>query len=180
MVDERWEDVSGFGGRYQISSRGRVLNNKTGRYLTASIGQLKYVYVKLSHKGDASRLHLHRLLAIAFLKNDDPLNKVVVHHRDHNRTNYDLLNLVWTTPRDNSIKSFTEGGRVGKGYMTGRTGGRSLLSKKVRQLDMHGNEISIINGISEAARLTGGNASSIVRVCKGKLNSHNGFKWEYV
>lgn len=179
MVDEIWKEIEGFGNKYQISTLGRVYNIETGRYLSTYINSIKYVCVKLCNENAPKQCHLHRLLGLTFLPNDDPKNKTVVHHRDHNRSNYDLHNLLWVTQRDNMIKSFTEGGRIAHTKNKGKTGAKSKLSMKVIKIDKYGNEIETFDGISEAARLTGSCASSIAKACKSKLVTHKGFKWQY-
>jgi len=43
----------------------------------------------------------HRIVALQFIPNDDPENKTEIDHRDHDRTNYHIENLVWKTRSDN-------------------------------------------------------------------------------
>ena len=45
---------------------------------------------------------LHRLVAKAFIKNDDPNNKTVVDHINGNRMDYRIENLRWCTTAENS------------------------------------------------------------------------------
>ena len=45
---------------------------------------------------------LHRLFAKAFIKNDDPTNKVIVDHINGNRMDYRIENLRWSTTSENS------------------------------------------------------------------------------
>lgn len=44
----------------------------------------------------------HRLIAEQFLENDDPEHKTQVDHINHNRSDYNLLNLRWVSPSENS------------------------------------------------------------------------------
>ena len=45
---------------------------------------------------------LHRLVAQAFIPNDDPENKTMVDHIDGNRVDFRADNLRWVTPTENS------------------------------------------------------------------------------
>lgn len=51
---------------------------------------------------------------------------------------------------------------------------------QIEQIDLNTNEvIQVFNSASEAARMTGVDASTIIKVCKGKRNKAGGFKWQY-
>ena len=45
----------------------------------------------------------HRIIAIHFIPNDDPLVKTEVDHINHDRTDYHLENLRWVTHKQNSL-----------------------------------------------------------------------------
>ena len=52
--------------------------------------------------------------------------------------------------------------------------------KKINQLNKETKEIiKTFNSAAEAARETGADSSTIIKVCKGKLKSTKGFCWEY-
>lgn len=69
--------------------------------------------------------------------------------------------------RDNSVGSAT----------------RKKISERikvaVRQLTMNGELVAEYDSPSSAEKITGINASYIVKVCKGKRPAANGFRWEY-
>jgi len=52
--------------------------------------------------------------------------------------------------------------------------------KPVRQLDMDGSVVAVFDSISDAARLTSTSHGDLVRCCQGRMNTANGFKWEYL
>lgn len=56
-----------------------------------------------------------------------------------------------------------------------------VRQKKVIQLSMDGEFIAEFSSVKEAALATGSRRSdtNIINVCKGKVNSANGFKWRY-
>lgn len=47
----------------------------------------------------------HRLVALAYVPNDDPINKTEVNHKDYNRKNNHPDNLEWVSHRDNVLYS---------------------------------------------------------------------------
>ena len=51
--------------------------------------------------------------------------------------------------------------------------------KKVVQMDLDGNIIKIWDYIHQAANETNSKATKIVACCRGRINSHNKYKWKY-
>ena len=78
---------------YSISNKGR-LKKPTGQILNGFIqhGYLKYGYV-----------YANVLTACVFIKNEEPLNKNIVHHIDHNKLNNSIDNLKWVTQEENIL-----------------------------------------------------------------------------
>mgnify|MGYP002515423827 CR=1 FL=1 len=61
-----------------------------------------YYIARLTDKTGVSRsLNLHKLIAVVFIKNDDPLNKTEVNHLDLNPLNNAIDNLEWCTKEHN-------------------------------------------------------------------------------
>ncbi|MGE7828976.1 NUMOD4 domain-containing protein [Paenibacillus sp. NPDC093718] len=108
---EVWKDVNGYEGAYQVSDQGRVrsldrtftyLRNgmevtrkKRGKVLSPSANHNGYLSVMLS----GSRQYVHRLVAQAFLPNDDKLPEV--NHLNAVRGDNRLCNLEWCSRMDN-------------------------------------------------------------------------------
>ena len=86
---------------YLITSHGRVLSLKFNK-----IKELKqlpcngYFIVNLCKNGKMYKKLVHRLVAQAFIHNPD--NKHQVNHIDENKTNNHILNLEWTTCKENN------------------------------------------------------------------------------
>ena len=58
-----------------------------------------YVYLCLNRV----QYYKHRLVAIQFIPNDEPLIKTEVDHINHDRSDYHLQNLRWVTPSQNQL-----------------------------------------------------------------------------
>ena len=104
----------------------RIKNKKRGYpsgFMLGSIGltKLTYIQIMLQSKNESIikrryrylkeekftyskhfTFALHRLVAKAFIKNDDPNNKTVVDHINGNRMDYRIENLRWCTTAENS------------------------------------------------------------------------------
>ena len=92
-MDEIWIDVKGYEGSYQVSNTGKVMRNK--RVLKPYIGTDKYYYVSLSKNSKVNKFKIHRLVAQAFIPNDE--NKPTVDHINRNRLDNRVENLRWAT-----------------------------------------------------------------------------------
>jgi len=90
---------------YYASNKGHIKNSK-GLIMKNKINANGYSVILLTNKKNGKKKHLyqvHRLIAYAFIKNDDPVNKNIINHLDSNRKNNNIENLEWTTRRKNNI-----------------------------------------------------------------------------
>ena len=107
-MEEIWKTIEGY-EKYQISNYGNVrhLDFHRQRYCN-TIKQNKkpngYKRVILSKEGITRSLYVHRLVASAFIPNQE--NKRCVNHKDGNRENNRVDNLEWVTHSENSIHSY--------------------------------------------------------------------------
>lgn len=86
---ESWKDIEGYEGVYQVSNEGRVRslgNNKKRKEKTLKpqCDRLGYLTVLL-YKGKPKRLLIHRLVAKAFLPNQN--DYPIINHKDENKEN---------------------------------------------------------------------------------------------
>lgn len=98
---------------YYISKNGNVYsdygNNKFYK-LNLKPGIYGYVLCQIYYKnGKSLQKRVHRLVANAFIKNDDPVRKKLVMHIDNDKTNNHVENLKWGTTSENTKQAFNDG-----------------------------------------------------------------------
>lgn len=113
---EVWKDVVGYEGFYQVSNLGNVksldrelVNSKgvtsfrKGKILKPQKCTNKYFFVNL---GARKPNLIHRLVALAFVPNENDLPQV--NHIDGDRTNNRYDNLEWVSCSDNHKHSYSK------------------------------------------------------------------------
>ena len=176
---ETWKPVVGYEGLYEVSDLGRV--KKVARTITLTDGTVKkidesilnqsdsngYLKVGLYRNGVSKSNWVHRLVAQAFIPNNDQ-SKAVINHKDENKRNNSVANLEWCTYKYNA------------NY--GRRNERisESISKPILQFDLEtGLIIATYPSIKEAGLSTGINQISISRVARGKYKTAGGYGWKY-
>ena len=119
---------------YSISNLGNVKNDKTGRILKTYTKPSGYKQVQLGRKTIPQ--YIHRLVAKAFIPNDD--NKPQVNHKNGDKSDNRVENLEWVTASENDLAY---------GY-TSRIENRK---KKIIAISLDGREI-IFNSRNETAK----------------------------
>lgn len=113
MDNEIWEDIPGYGGRYQVSNLGRVKTRKswdvnmrtfvdTDKEMTP-FSNGRYLVVCLRSDRKRKNHYVHRLVATAFV--DNPKSEKCVNHIDYNPMNNRADNLEWCSQRENVLYS---------------------------------------------------------------------------
>jgi len=95
---------------YLIREDGYIYSNYTKKLLALVKQNTGYLSVTLYKNKKGYVKPVHRLVAIAFIQNDN--NYKCVNHKDGNRHNNNVSNLEWCTHSYNSLHSFRELGRV--------------------------------------------------------------------
>ena len=94
--NEQWRDIAGYEGMYEVSSLGRVRSLKFGkvRVLSASKNNRGYLQVVLCKDGKVKHLLIHRLVANAFIPNDNIFN-TEINHRNEDKSDNKVSNLEY-------------------------------------------------------------------------------------
>lgn len=159
IYTERWKDIDGYDGIYQVSDFGRIksffsgVNKLHGKLLKPNIGDRGYSYIML-YKGDKkANLLLHRLVAIAFMPN--PENKPEINHIGKNsfglidKSYNEFYNLEWSTRKENEEHA-TKNGL--KRYAKGEASGAAKLKESdvlfIRSSKLPKKELAVLFNIS--------------------------------
>ena len=103
VMFEVWQHVPDFGGWYEVSSRGRIWSNKTGRFLSCSVANTGYHQVNLG----GSIRHVQRIVLEAFV-GPCPYGHEACHGNGV-RTDNRLENLRWDTRKNNMADASRHG-----------------------------------------------------------------------
>lgn len=91
-----------FGGKYEVSSDGKVFSNVGRRKeLVGKVGNAGYRFVVLTFEGKKYYPNVHRLVSEAFIPNVDNLREV--NHKDGNKLNNSVDNLEWCDTSTNQL-----------------------------------------------------------------------------
>lgn len=100
MKMEKYRDVAGYEGLYQVTSCGRVYSVNKKKFLCQEETEKHYLRVDLLDRNGKRKHHkVHRLVAKAFIPNPD--GKDQVNHKDGNKFNNSVTNLEWVTDEEN-------------------------------------------------------------------------------
>lgn len=154
---ERWKDIPGFGGKYQVSTEGnfrrilrsgKIRNIRAFRKKTSKNGKL---VVKLTRDGEKGREEVAaQMVAITFL---GPIpENAVVYHKNQLQTDINVNNLAYITKKE-------------LGKMTGASSNR----KAVVKLDASGQIVDVYSSAREAGRKNFLSRQTVTDRCNGKV-----------
>lgn len=156
---ETWKAIEGYEGIYEVSTMGRVKSIKYGKERIMKHRKDKDGYLFLSlfknNKGKTERIH--RLVANAFIINDDA-TKTEINHIDKNRTNNRYSNLEWCEHKYNIVYS---------------------NAKTVNQYTIDGEFIKQWESTHEVKRALGYSQGHISSCCRGECRKAYGYIWKY-
>lgn len=181
MDIEIWKSLDFLGyPDYEVSNFGRVKSLKRGKEKILHQGKNKknYLHLELWENGKGKHFLVHRLVASAFLKNDN--NLPCVNHKDENPSNNRVENLEWVTPKENTNYG-TRNERVSeklKGKPKSEEHKRNI-SKPILQYTLDGEFIRVWDSATTASKELNIQYSHINDCCRRKRNKCGGFIWRY-
>ena len=107
-LGETWRLVDFIGdfNDYIVTSYGRLYSLKSRKFLCCSKAR-GYKLCNLYKNRKRKTIYLHRLVALAFIPNDN--NKLIVHHVDGNKLNNCITNLKWVSYSENIKQAYEDG-----------------------------------------------------------------------
>lgn len=188
LPNEEWRDVVGYEGLYQVSNMGRVkslprlilfcdgrrrfYNERIVKSQKVSTG---YRNVSLYRNAVVEKIYVHRLVANAFLQNNNKYTDV--NHLDGCKTNNKAENLEWCN-RSRNIKHAYEN-KLRESYTYNAI---QSISKTVLQFTPYGEFVAEYPSTMEASRITKYNQSQIATYCRGenkRFLTYKGYIWRY-
>lgn len=152
METEAWVKILDF-PNYEVSNLGRVKNVKSNRVMKLAFDKGGYSVVMLSNKNTRKLVKVHRLVAEAFIPNTE--NKPHVNHVDSQRSNNNVNNLEWCTPRENIIHAMRYGYISTKQLQKLATKGQEATRKSIRVKSLKTGSVKEFDSAAEASRYYG-------------------------
>ena len=103
-MEELWLDIKGYEGFYKVSNTGKVYSYRRNKCLSQKSDKDGYKEVCLCVDEVRKYRRVHRLVAEAFIPNEESLP--IINHKDGDKTNNHVSNLEWTTNYGNVIHGF--------------------------------------------------------------------------
>ena len=169
---ERWRDVVGYEGLYQVSDLGRVRsldrivrNSRGGTWKQKGCilqsfpgNQRGYLSVNLYRNGIQRKIYVHQLVALIFI-GPIPADHVIRHGPNGILDNA-ISNLCYGTKSDDGLDKRRDGTHGGRPVE--RSDGEGFINMAV------------------AAEETGCQYENIWQVCKGRRKTAGGFGWKFI
>lgn len=188
LESEEWRDVIGFEGLYAVSNLGRVASferyvvgagRKCMRYnaprvmkpVKQSTRNGDYYGISLHKDEKISRYSIHRLVAMHFIPNDNPMRDEV-DHINGNPSDNRATNLRWASRSENMRNPHTV-----KKSSASMIGNKRAPRKAVVRIA--NGSVKIYESMCEAQR-DGFSQPTISLCCKGKAKKHKGYIWLYL
>lgn len=157
MAQDYWKPIKDY-PHLLVSRAGNVWTTIYNRELHPLVTNRGYLRVNLSKDKTVKRVHVHRLVAEAFIPNPDNLSEV--DHIDGNKLNNTVENLQWISHSDNMRKACK---------------GHDMKSKPVICIET-GKVYKTIKDANRELHIPEAVVSAIVR---GEYTSYHGLHFEY-
>jgi len=105
MENEIWKNVTvtGYENLYKVSNLGNVFSIKANKILSPRNNGNGYLYVTLYNNLSHKDCYIHRLVALAFIKNEDPENNKLINHKNEIKNDNRVENLEWCDYKYNAL-----------------------------------------------------------------------------
>lgn len=180
-MEEIWKDIKGFEGEYLISNYGNVKSLdrrlayrnqlRKGKILTPCPNSHGYLRVQLGNK---KRYFIHRLVAEAFIDNEE--SKPCVNHIDCNPKNNYVDNLEWCTHKEN-MEYASKTGHLSEAQLKAAKI-KKFHKKPIYSIDIKTGERTYYPSVQEARRQLG-SAGDICACLKDNFYTYKGKKFYY-
>ena len=173
---EQWKDIKGYEGLYQVSNLGKVRSldrivkqfghkqeyerSIKGKLLKLHIQNGGYLIATLTKNNNERKMLVHRLVAIAFMGNNEGMQ---VNHKDGNKLNNKLSNLEWCTQSENVKHAYFKLNH-------------KLKNKKIYCVELN----KKFNSIKEASISLKINRGSISHAINERAKTAGGYRWKIV
>lgn len=179
-VGDVWGDVIGYEGKYQVNTKGEIRSLNYGRMnkiclLKPYLGNRGYLSVVLSKDNKTKIKMVHKLVAEAFIPNED--SKPFIDHINNIKTDNRVENLRWVTHKENmrnplTRKRFSESAKK-------RPISENALKNWQRRI--YCKELNkTFDSITQASKELNIPIACICRVCSGNRPHTRGYHFEYV
>ena len=112
MIDGKYRIIPGF-SNYAIDRSGTIIEVFTGNIIPINSNRGIQGYPSgWIYDPDSNRkreITVHRLLALAWLQNNDYVEKFIINHKDGDKYNHSLSNLEWCSYSENALHAFQNG-----------------------------------------------------------------------
>lgn len=167
---------------YMASRDGRIFSLYTMKWLSPVYSKnTGYLQVAICEDGKKMTRSIHRLIAEAFVPNDDP--SLVVNHKDENKTNNNAGNLEWVTTREN----VTYGSAIRRRVESAGIENLRESAARAREARMKAHAKPVVNidtgvvygSVGEAAAALNLRRTGIWGSCNKRQKTCGGYRWKY-
>lgn len=170
-----WKPTHIFPDEYMVSSNGDVYSIRAGKTIRPNTDKCGYYYHVLCVKGERVTVKTHRLVAIAFIPNEQ--HKPTVNHRNGIKTDNRVGNLEWATNREQSNDPLTYAKLVAESKRRDykAMGSRRNFGREKVAVEKDGDLVGTFESQQRASEFTGVSIGKVSACVNGKKNSCKGF-----
>lgn len=170
-MEEKWKDIIGFEGLYQISNLGRIKSLYKNIIRKPQEGKNGYLFFTVHKNKKIYNMSVHREVAKHFLEYKENME---VNHIDGNKKNNIVTNLEWVTKSENQRHAVETGLRK-TGDFVNTFNMKPVLCYKASDNSFVGE----FDSTKRAALTLGLDPSTITKILKNKKKTTKGYKFTY-